>query len=520
LAAAQAKRDAAAPAAAHELLGIAELGQLTELQQGHGARLRAQMEFARSRGGEAGAPRLSETAPLLLDAAKRLENVDDFSARETYLEAFAAIMYAGRLGDPEALSDAAEAARSAVDRVPEQPRAIDWVLKGMVERITGGVSAGSDALRNALESMCRLAQTDAGQVRRWMVPAFPILQESAAHELWDEALVDELSAAVVRQARDAGALAGLPQALVYRAGVHLLAGEFATAATLIEEANSITAATDYYGSVRYHSVLLAAWRGDPAEAVGLIEAIAADGIAKGEGRLLGLTGYASAVLYNGLGRYEEAFDVARQACEHEDLGFHGWRLFELIEAASRCGAQDEAALALRRLEERAGASGTDWGLGVMASARALLADDDHADSLYTEAIEHLERTRVVVHLARTRLAYGEWLRRVQRRLDARRHLTEAYELFTRMGAQAFAERARRELIATGEKTRKQPVTSGDELTAQEAQIARLAGDGLTNQEIGAQLFISTHTVEWHLRKVFVKLGVRSRRQLRTVSWAS
>ncbi len=399
-------------------------------------------------------------------------------------------------------------------------RPIDLLLNGMAERITGGVSAGSVALRTALELHVPEAQRtrarcgagwcprsrscrnpphmNYGTKRSWTNCPPPWCDKRATPAHWPD----------FRGRWSTG-----------RAST-LLAGEFATATTLIEEANSITAATDYYGSVRYHSVLLAAWRGVPAEAVGLIEAVAADGIAKGEGRLLGLTGYASAVLYNGLGRYEEAFEAARRACEHEDLGFHGWRLFELIEAASRCGEHDEAALAVHRLEQRAGASGTDWGLGVMASARALLADDDHADSLYTQAIEHLERTRVVVHLARTRLAYGEWLRRAHHRLDARRHLTEAYEMFTRMGAQAFAERARRELIATGEKTRRQPVTSGDQLTAQEAQIARLAGDGLTNQEIGAQLFISTHTVEWHLRKVFVKLGVRSRRQLRTVSWAS
>jgi DNA-binding CsgD family transcriptional regulator len=520
LAAAQGKRDAAAPAAAHELLAIAELAPLSDLQQAQVARLRAQIEFARSRGGDPGAPQLSETTPQLLDAARRLENLDDFSARETYLEAFAAIMYAGRLGEPGALASAAEAARDAVNRMPELPRPVELLLKGMVERITGGVSAGSGPLRVALQAMCELAQSNEIQVRRWMVPAFPILQESAAHELWDEAIVHQLSTAVVRQARAAGALAVLPQALVYRAGVHLLAGEFATVATLIEEANSITAATDHLAPVRYHSLLLSAWRGNPADAVSLINAAAAGGIARGEGRLLGLTGYAAAVLYNGLGRYDEAFAAAREACQFEDLGFHNWCLFELIEAAAHIGKREVAARAALRLEERSASSGTDWGLGALASAQALLAENDRAESLFTEAIERLDRTRVVVHLARTRLSYGEWLRRMNRRVDARRHLNEAREMFTRMGAQAFAERARRELVATGEKVRKQPVSSGGELTAQEEQIARLAGDGLTNQEIGAQLFISTHTVEWHLRKVFVKLGITSRRQLRTVSWAS
>jgi DNA-binding CsgD family transcriptional regulator len=521
LAAAQAKRDAADPAAAHELLAIAELGSLSDLQQARVARLRAQMELVRSRGGEYGAPQLSETAPALLDAARQLDNLDDYAARESYLEALAAIMYAGRIGEPDALVDAAEAARIAVTREAELPRPVDFLLKGIAERITGGVNAGFGPLRVALELMCKQVESDDSSLGRWLtVPAFPILQESAAHELWDASIVDALSAAAVRYARNTGALAGLPRALVFRAGVHLLAGEFATAETLIEEANSITASTDPNAAVQYHSVLLAAWRGNPSDAIGLIEAAAADGIARGEGRLLGLTGYASAVLYNGLGRYEEAFASARDACEYEDLGFYGWSLYELAEAAARTDDKKTGERAVRQLEERAGASGTDWSLGALASARALLADDEVADSLFTEAIERLGRTNIVVHLAHTRLVYGEWLRRANRRIDARRNLTEAHELFTRMGAQAFAERARRELVATGETVRKQPISSGGELTAQEAQIARLAGDGLTNQEIGAQLFISTHTVEWHLRKVFVKLGITSRRQLRTVSWAS
>ncbi len=521
LAAAQAKRDAADLEAARELLGIAELGQLSSLQQARIARIRAQIKFVRSRGGGVAAPQISDTAPVLLEAAKQLETLDDYSARETFLEAIAAIMYAARIGAPGALAEAAEAACVAVSRESDLKRPVDLLLKGFAERITGGVSAGFGALRDALEQMHQQAQSDDNSIRRWLtVPAFPILQESAGHELWDESIVRALATAAVRYAREAGALAGLPRALVYRAGVHMLAGEFGTAATLIEEANSITASTTPNSAVKYHSVLLAAWGGNAADAIGLIEAAATDGVARGEGRLLGLTGYARAVLYNGLGRYEEALASAREACEFEDLGFYGWSLYELVEAAARTDDKEIGQGALRQLEDRAGASGTDWGLGALASARALLAADDDADSLFTEAVERLERTSIRVHLARTRLVYGEWLRRVNRRIDARRQLTEAHDSFTRMGAQAFAERARRELVATGEKVRKQPASSGGELTAQEAQIARLAGDGLTNQEIGAQLFISTHTVEWHLRKVFAKLGITSRRQLRTVSWAS
>jgi DNA-binding CsgD family transcriptional regulator len=519
LAAAQAKRDAAAPQAAYELLAVAEHAPLSDLDRARAVRLRAQMEFVRSRGSDAGAPPVGATAPALLAAAGRLGHLDDFAARECYLEAVAALMYAGRLGEPGALGQAA-AARSAVARTPASPRAVDLLLDGLVERIGRGVRAGSGPLRVALAAMRDLALADETAVRRWLVPAFPILQESAAYELWDDTLVHQLSAAVVRQARSAGALAGLPQALVYQAGGHLLAGEFALAATLVEEAVSIIEATGSNGPVPYHALLLAAWRGTPAETTRGIEAAVTNATARGEGRLLGLTGYASAVLYNGLGRFEEAAACARDACRYDDLGIHGWCLFELVEAASKTGDKVAATDAVHRLDERTAASGTDWGLGALAGARALLVDGAGADGLFSEAVERLTRTRVVVHLARIRLSYGEWLRAENRRTDARRELTAAHDMFTRMGAQAFAERARQGLIATGEKVRKQAVGTGDQLTTQETQIARLAADGLTNPEIGAQLFLSTHTVEWHLRKVFVKLGISSRRQLRTVSWAS
>ena len=476
------------------------------------------MEFVRSRGGDINAPRLGETPRQLLDAAARLERHDDHAAREAYLEALAAAMYAGRLGEPTAVTEVARAARAASERLPEPVRPVDFLLHGMAERFSSGIGAGAAPLRAALELMCIQARSEPLRVRRWMVPGFPILQESAAHELWDESVVLQLSTAVIRHARDTGALAVLPQALVYRAGVHLLAGEFAAAATLIEEAQSITAATDHYAPVRYHSLMLTAWRGVAEDAARMIQSAATHAVDCGEGRLLGVTGYAQAVLCNGLARYDEALAAARRACEYEDPGFYSWCLFELIEASTRTGDADTARWALRQLEQRASAAGTHWALGALANARALVADGDAADDLYDEAITHLERTGVALHLARTRLHYGEWLRRTKRRADARRQLTEAHEMFGRMGAQSFAGRARRELVATGEKVRKQTAGSGDELTAQEAQIARLAGEGLTNQEIGAQLFISTHTVEWHLRKVFAKLRIDSRRQLRTVSW--
>jgi len=515
IAAAQAKREAAAPEAAYELLALAELAPLSKLEHAQIVRMRAQMDFVRSRGGDTGALQVGEAASQLLSAAKGLDTLDDDLARETYLEALAAAMYAGRLGEPNLLAEIAAAALGAVDRVPELHRSIDYLLSGMASRIIDGPSGGSEHLRSALELWNDHAQQGDGKPVVW---PFPIAQESAAHELWDDLILEQIATEMLRRARDTGALAVIPPALVYRAGVHVYRGELITAARLIEEANDITASTG--APPKYHSLNLAAWQGTSADAVNLIEAAAAGAAARGEGRLVGLSKFTAAVLFNGLGRYEEAFAAARDCCEYEDLGFHSWCLFELIEAAAHLGDLESAASALPPFEERASAGGNEWGLGVMACARALLASNEQADGLFAEAIERLERADIVLHLARTRLSYGEWLRRMNRRVDARKQLGSAYEMFTTMGAQGFAERARRELAATGEKVRKKTVGSGNELTAQEAQIARLAADGLTNSEIGAQLFISTHTVEWHLRKVFAKLGITSRRQLRTISWVN
>ncbi|KRD19669.1 LuxR family transcriptional regulator [Mycobacterium sp. Root265] len=514
IAAAQAKREAASPDAAYALLAIAESAPLTALQQGQVARMRAQMDFVRSRAGASGAPTVGDASAQLLSAAKQLDGLDDELARETYLEALTGAMYAGRLGAPTLLHEVAAAGAGAVGRLTDLQRPIDYLLRGMAARIIDGPGAGSADLRTAQELWNATAQQNPG---RWLYWPFPIAQESAAHEMWDDEVLERIATGILGRARDAGALAALPPALGYRAGVHFYRGEFGSAARLIEESASITAAMGN-APVRYHSLNLAAWSGVPEDAVGIIEAAAVDGAARGEGRLLGLAAFCSAVLYNGLGRYEEALSAARRCCEYEDLGFHSWCLYELIEAAAHVGDRDTAVDALPRLEERAGASGTDWGLGAVAAAQALLADGAAAEAKFVEAIERLERADIALHLSRARLSYGEWLRRVNRRNDARSQLGAAHDAFTRMGALGFAERARRELVATGEKMRKQPLKSGDGLTAQEAQIAGLARDGLTNSEIGAQLFISAHTVEWHLRKVFVKLGITSRRQLRTVSW--
>ncbi|SOJ57255.1 Putative HTH-type transcriptional regulator [Mycobacterium simulans] len=516
LAAARAKRDSAAFDAAEDLLTMAESATLDELQRASVAQLRAQIAFARSRSGDADAPTVPDSAVGLLDAAKRLESLDVAQSRETYLEAVGAALFGGRLCPNGGIAMTAAAARAAPPG-PNPARPVDLLLDGITLRVTDGHSASVTVLRDALNLIRAEAEQSQGDIMPWFWQAFPIVQESAAHELWDDDVWQQLATHAVRLARDAGALAVLPLALAYRAGVHVQAGEFASASVLIDEANTIAAATGY-APLKYHSVLLAAWRGIEPDATSLIETAAEDGISRGEGRVIGLTGYAQAVLCNGLGRYDDAFAAAQQACQDEDLGLFGWCLIELIEAAARTGDLETARDALGRLDERVQGSGTDWAAGVLARSRALLVDNQVAEDAYREAIARLERTGIAVHLARAHLLYGEWLRRCNRRVAARAQLHPAHEMFGRRGAEGFAERARRELLVTGQKVSKRSLhtagVSAGELTAQEAQIAKLAGDGLTNPEIAAQLFISTHTVEWHLRKVFAKLGIKSRRQLR------
>jgi ATP/maltotriose-dependent transcriptional regulator MalT len=316
----------------------------------------------------------------------------------------------------------------------------------------------------------------------------------------------------VRLARDAGALSVLPIAATYRAGMLVHTGQLAAATALNQEADAITQATGS-APLLYTALVIAGWRGDEARASKLIEASAQDAHARGEGRAIALTGYTTAVLYNGLGRYDAALDAARRACEHDDLGLLGSSLIELIEAAARSGEPEIAADALAQLSERTRSTGTDWARGVEARSHALLSEGDATEPLYREAIDRLERTRISVHLARAQLLYGEWLRRENRRVDAREHLRAAHDLFSSFGAEAFAERARRELQATGETARKRTEETRGVLTPQEAQIARLAQDGLSNPEIGAQLFISPRTVQYHLHKVFLKLEITSRNQL-------
>jgi ATP/maltotriose-dependent transcriptional regulator MalT len=449
---------------------------------------------------------------LLLDAARRLEPLDTGLARETHLEALGAAIFAGRLGDRLDVRMAAEAARAAPPG-PRRPRLTDLLLDGIALRFADGYVAGALPLRHALQAFRREAGREGGDIMRWLWLACPVVPEPVAPELWDYETWCELASRAVRLARDAGALTVLSVALSYRAGVHVHAGEFRAAAVLIEEANAIARATGN-APLPYTSLMLIAWRGDESHALTTIETAVRDATARGEGRALGLAGYAAALLRNGHGRYQDALAHAQEACSYEDLGFLGWALVELIEAAVRSGAPEVAAEALYRLEGRCLGAGTDWALGILARSSALLREGEAAEHLYLEAVERLGRTQIVPQLARAHQLYGEWLRSEGRRVEAREQLYIAYDVLSRIGAQAFAERARRELLATGETVRVRTVQTAAELTAQETQIAWLAGSGLTNSQIGARLFLSARTVEWHLHKVFGKLGVSSRKELR------
>jgi DNA-binding CsgD family transcriptional regulator len=498
LAAAQAKFEAAASDAALELLVTAELAPLDELARARMERLRAEIVFARTRGSEAPA--------LLLDAARRLEPLDAAMARETHLEAMAAAMFAGRLGGKPGVREAAEAAQAA-PAAPQPPRAIDLLLDGLATRFTDGYSAGVPPLRTALDAFRRQEGSTARDAR-WLWLACRLAQD-----LWDDELWYELATRALRLARETGALRVLPTAATYRACLHVHAGAFGPASSLIAETDAIVEATGL-APLRLASLMLAAWRGSEAELLGLLETGLPLARGRGEGMALGVAGWATALLHNSHGRYAEALADAQRACEYDDVGPFAWALVELIEAGVRSGATDAASAALDRLSERTQATGTDWALGIEAGSRALLSDGRDAEPLYREAVERLARSRGEVHLARAQLLYGEWLRRENRRVDAREQLRAAHDTFSRIGAEGFAERARAELLATGETAPRRTVETRDVLTPQEAQIARMASDRQTNPEIGAKLFISPRTVEYHLRKVFTKLDISSRKELR------
>jgi DNA-binding CsgD family transcriptional regulator len=501
LAAAQAKVHAGALADAERLLSAALVGPLSELELARADLVRAQLAFAGRRGNEAG--------PLLLKAAKRLEPIDPALARATYLDAMYAAAFAARLATPGTdVRTVARAARAA-PRSTSTATAPDLLLEGLATNYTEGYAAGLPVLRRALAAFGP-ATMPADQELRWLSWAY-----GTAFDVWDDEQCEVLSQRYLELAQRLGALTELPIALTARAFSHIFAGELGAAALLVDQ---MQAATDAIGSSHtppYAPMALAALKGDEARASLLITATLQNAPGHGDGVGISAAEWANAVLCNGAGRYQDALAASERAVkDSRGLGFANLALIELVEATARLGTPDKAQDAYGELAEIARASATDWALGVSARAGALLGNDATAEPLYLEAVERLGRTRIRSELARAHLLYGEWLRRQNRRVDARHHLRAAYDQLSDMGMEAFADRAGRELAATGETVRKRTVETAVDLTPQELQIARLAAEGRTNPEIGAQLFISARTVEYHLRKVFTKVAVSSRKELR------
>jgi DNA-binding CsgD family transcriptional regulator len=498
LAAAHTKFQAGALDDALDLLATAETGVLSDLELARVDLLRAQITFVATHG--------SDAPPLLLEAARRLSPLDPDLARETYLDALSAALFAGRLAGPGGSAlEIAQAARTAPAPV-HAPRGPDLLLDALTTLLSESYEAAVPILRQAERAFG--SDRSSTELMRWIW-----LATIASVQLWDDAGWEALSERHIRIARKTGALGDLPLALTQRIYLHLLTGELMAAASLVEE---IQQATDTTGSdlAPYGAVGLAALRGREAEAAYLIDRTRTEVAGRGEGIGLSVLDWAAAVLYNGLGRYEEACSAAlRVATRPHDLNPSMWVMAEVIEATVRAGTPEVGADTYRRLLAVTRASGTDWALGVSARSEGLLAKGLRAEDLYVEATDRLGRTRIAVDLARAHLLYGEWLRRQRRRLDARKELRVAHELFSDFGMEAFAERARVELQATGERARKRTVDTRDQLTPQEAQIARLVAQGHTNREIAAQLFISPSTVEYHLRKAFRKLDVKTRTQL-------
>jgi DNA-binding CsgD family transcriptional regulator len=498
LAAAQANLQAGAFEAALGLLASAQAGPLDELGRARVDLLHAEVAYAQNRGGDA--------PPLLLRAASTLETLDVRLSRDTCLDAWGAALFAGRLASGGGLLEVSRAVARA-PRAAEPPRPSDLLLDGFALVFTEGRAAASPMLQRAATGFAG-SEASVEEVLRW-----GWLATAAAVYVWDFDTCLAVAARGVDLARDSGALEVLAVSVNVLGQAVALSGDFATAALLIAEADAVREATGTLVGP-YGALVLAALRGHESEARELIGATIRDATAGGQGTAVQYAQWANAVVMNGLGRYDQALAAAIEASDDTpELFVSMWSLSELIEAACRTGDNEGAAQALARLREHTKGSDADWALGMEARGRALLAEGEAAERLYREAIDRLGRTRLRPERARARLLFGEWLRRAGRRVDARKQLRGAHEAFVAMSADAFAERARRELLATGEKVRSRRDATRDELTAQEEHIACLARDGLTNPEIAAQLFLSPRTVEWHLNKVFAKLGISSRRAL-------
>ena len=499
LAAAHANLRAGAVDAALGLVAAAQAGPLDELGRARADLLRAEIAFAQNRGRDA--------PQLLLEAARTLEPLDLRLSRDTYLDAWSAALFIGQLANAGSLVAVSRAATTA-PRPAGPPRPSDLLLDGFALVFTEGHAAAAPLLERAATAFAG-PDVSVEEVLRWAW-----LATVAAVYVWDYDTCLAVATREVEVARDLGALEVLPVGLNILSEMLCLSGDYAGAAQLIAEAEAVTEATGTLVGP-YGALMLAGFRGDEAEASKLIDATIREATPSGQGIAVQFAHYATAVVMNGLGRYEEGLTAAIEASnDTPEMVISTWALSEVIEAASRTQNTEIGERALTRLEEKTQGSEAAWAFGILARGRALLSDDDEAEPLYRQSIARLAGTRLRPDLARSRLLYGEWLRRANRRSDAREQLRVAHEAFVSMGAHAFADRARHELLATGEKVRRRRDDTRDELTHQEEHIARLARDGLTNPEIGAQLFLSPRTVEWHLRKVFTKLGISSRRGLR------
>jgi ATP/maltotriose-dependent transcriptional regulator MalT len=498
LAAAQTKYEAGALDDAVSLLDIADAAAQPGRQRVRVDLQRAQIAFASRRGSDAPA--------LLLKAARELERFDPKLARATYLDALTAARFAGPLAGAADLVKVGEAALAARSQ-PQSPGPSDLLLQGLAVQIVDGYAAGAPLLKGALSAFER-EEVLPPEEGRWLSLAL-----WAAADLWDDETWRRLTTRGVERAREVGALTAVPFALSMLSYIHATSGDLAAAESLLDEIRAASEATGTPAQP-YLPLWIAAVRGREAETLDLIRTASDDAAARGEGFAAFVIEHVTAVLYNGLGRYSAALAaLRRQAVDPSYRDSAPRPMAELIEAAVRSGERELAGLALGRLAETTSAARTDWALGMEARSRALLSDGDSADALYREAIERLGRTSIRLQLARAHLLYGEWLRRERRRREARQQLRTALEMFTSMGTEGFADRSERELSATGERARKRSIETRDPLTPQEAQVARMARDGLSNAEIGTRIFVSQTTVAYHLRNVFSKLNIGSRHQL-------
>ncbi len=499
LAAAQASLGAGAIDVARDLLAAARVGPLDELQRARLDLLRAEAAYSESRGSEAPA--------LLLRAAKTLDTLDPKLARETYLDAWSAALFAGRLASTGGLHHVSREALAA-PRPAGHPRPSDLLLDGFARAFTDGRSAAAPVLERAARDFAT-SDVATEEVLRW-----GWLATAAAVMVWDYETCLAVATRGVQLAREVGALTVLAVSVNVLTQAVVLGGQFGKAALLVAEADSVTEAAGTQVAP-YGALVLGGLRGRESDATGLIDRSIQAFTAGGQGTAVQYAHWARSLLLNGVGRYADALTAAEKASEDTpELFVAVWAAIELLEAATRSDQPEAANHALERIVAATAVAPTDWALGILARSRALLSGGLAAEELYREAIDRLSRTRLRPELARAHLLYGEWLRCENRRVDAREQLRAAHAMFSDIGMEAFAERARRELLATGETVLQRTVKTLDELTPQEAQVARLAADGQTNAEIGAQLFLSPRTVEWHLSKLFGKLGISSRKQLR------